>query len=681
MACEPMPQHDDARVAERLGRAIVGFDCRMCAALAGLVAFVVYLQTLAPAVMWYDMGEFATASQVLGIAHNTGYPLYILLGKLFTYLPIGDVAYRVNLMSAVFASLTVALVFLTIHDLTQSRAASFVGALTVAFSSTLWANANWAASYPLNAFSTALITWLLLRWRTEGRSWSIYAVFLALGLSLGNHRLIILLTPGILLYLWAGRDRLTVGHLARCALLLLVGLSVYLYLPIRGSQEPSLSWAQPATMGTYWSMFVNGSSPSEYWNFAFMGRLDIVAVYPLHELTAFGVALAGIGLLVAFRRDRLFAAYGLLLCALIAFVVLTYSIHNIFNYFIPAYLIMGIWIGYAVDAALSFARRNSVGALNLSVARPGLRWGLALSVLATLPLVLFARNLPIVDRSQDHNAYDFARTTLERVKSNSTIVTDSWTAPPLWYVQLVEGYRGDVFVSPVFSVPSEDVSAFVARQFDEGRPVYLAEGLRGDLSAIQDEYYVQPVLLNGIESMVTDVLPKPKYKDDLVPRGSLYRVLEDAPAVAVTDIPPSARVDVPFGDSVSLVGFSTEPEAVSRGNVLKISYYWRLDRPIEEDLHATVFFTDEDGTVQVDAGFPLWWQSVELGGGLYPTSQWSVGETVKEEYFVLVPRTVERGSYRVRIRVHDAGTQTGAPASEGELIGEARVIDREIRVE
>jgi hypothetical protein len=101
------------------------------------------------------MGELATASHVLGIAHNTGYPLYILLAKLFTLIPIGDVAHRVNLMSAVFAALTVATVYLIVHRLTGSWLASALGSLTVAFSSTLWASANWAESYPLNAFSTS----------------------------------------------------------------------------------------------------------------------------------------------------------------------------------------------------------------------------------------------------------------------------------------------------------------------------------------------------------------------------------------------------------------------------------------------------------------------------------------------------------------------------------------------
>ena len=202
-------------MSRRILKLLADADPGLSAALAGLAAFFVYLRTLAPTVMWYDMGEFATTARVLGIAHNTGYPLYILLGKLFTFLPVGDVAYRVNLMSAVFAALTVAVVYLIIHRLTGSRPAALLGCLTLAFSSTFWSNANWAESYPLNAFSVAIITYLLLCWRQSGRAWQLYLVFLAFGLSLGNHRLIVLLAPGILLFLWAGRRNVNAGQWLR----------------------------------------------------------------------------------------------------------------------------------------------------------------------------------------------------------------------------------------------------------------------------------------------------------------------------------------------------------------------------------------------------------------------------------------------------------------------------------
>jgi hypothetical protein len=68
-----------------------------------LLTFLVYLKTLAPGVFGFDSAELATGVFTQGIVHPPGYPLYLLIGKLFTFLPIRDVAYRLNLMSACFS--------------------------------------------------------------------------------------------------------------------------------------------------------------------------------------------------------------------------------------------------------------------------------------------------------------------------------------------------------------------------------------------------------------------------------------------------------------------------------------------------------------------------------------------------------------------------------------------------
>ena len=104
----------------RLGRSL------MAGGVFG-AALWLYLTTLAPSVvtLFDDSLEFQLVTYQLGIAHPTGYPLYTLLGKLFTFLPMGNVAYRVNLMSAVFGALTVALVYLLILQVAgQGRAGS-----------------------------------------------------------------------------------------------------------------------------------------------------------------------------------------------------------------------------------------------------------------------------------------------------------------------------------------------------------------------------------------------------------------------------------------------------------------------------------------------------------------------------------------------------------------------------
>ena len=85
---------------------------RLMPLLVFLVSLFFYLITLAPTIFdGLDSIEYTTSAYRLGIPHSTGYPLYLILGKAFTYLPFGDVGYRINLMSAVFAAATSMLVF------------------------------------------------------------------------------------------------------------------------------------------------------------------------------------------------------------------------------------------------------------------------------------------------------------------------------------------------------------------------------------------------------------------------------------------------------------------------------------------------------------------------------------------------------------------------------------------
>ena len=100
--------------------------------LLALVSFVsalaIYTRTLTPGLLHGDSGEFQTLAYLLGHTHPTGYPIYLLLAKLLTFLPLGDVAYRVNLFSAFMGALTVAGIYLSGRLLVKYRAIAFIGA-------------------------------------------------------------------------------------------------------------------------------------------------------------------------------------------------------------------------------------------------------------------------------------------------------------------------------------------------------------------------------------------------------------------------------------------------------------------------------------------------------------------------------------------------------------------------
>ena len=161
----------------------------------GILAFLVYLRTLAPGVYGFDSGELATGAYTLGIVHPPGYPVYLLLGRLFAFLPVGSVAYRLNLMSAVFGALTVALVFRLCRRFTGNRLAAWAAAGLLAFSNYFWRMALVAEVYTLQTAFLALNLNLLLDWGRSGDRRLLWWFGLGYGLSLSVHTSAVLFAP------------------------------------------------------------------------------------------------------------------------------------------------------------------------------------------------------------------------------------------------------------------------------------------------------------------------------------------------------------------------------------------------------------------------------------------------------------------------------------------------------
>ncbi|HID96209.1 MAG TPA: DUF2723 domain-containing protein [Candidatus Latescibacteria bacterium] len=183
-----------------------------------LIAFATYLKTMAPTVSFWDCGEFIATSYILGIPHPPGAPLYILLGRIFTLLPLpGDIAAHVNLLSPIASAAAVLLLYLVtvrLIELCRGRSRSLpqtlgicaggaVAALSLAFSDTFWFNAVEAEVYGFSMALTMLAIWLSLLWfeRREQPGSSKLLLFIAylFGLGGGVHLLCWLTAPAILL--------------------------------------------------------------------------------------------------------------------------------------------------------------------------------------------------------------------------------------------------------------------------------------------------------------------------------------------------------------------------------------------------------------------------------------------------------------------------------------------------
>ncbi|MBN2000084.1 DUF2723 domain-containing protein [candidate division KSB1 bacterium] len=194
---------------------------KIAAGLAFTVSFLVYLRTIAPTVSFWDCGEFITCSYILGIPHPPGAPFYLLLGRIFTLLPLAsDIAWRVNLISSLSSGLTVMLTYLIIvrlikqwrgepkngDDVLVLVASGLIGALAYAFTDTFWFNAVEAEVYAISMLFTSLIVWLILVWLEKadfsGSERYILIIAYLVGLAIGVHLLMILAIPAVALVVY-----------------------------------------------------------------------------------------------------------------------------------------------------------------------------------------------------------------------------------------------------------------------------------------------------------------------------------------------------------------------------------------------------------------------------------------------------------------------------------------------
>ena len=215
---------------------------------------IVYIFTLSRSVYFGDSGELIAVAKTLGIAHPPGYPLYTMLAHLFTYLPFGNLAFRVNLFSAVTSALTVVVVYLICVKLTKNRIASISTSLFLAFSYLFWLYSLVADSYALNSLFIALLILISLYLFENPQSKKlIFLLSFVLGLSLTHHPTILFLAPAFVLLLVyiSPKQILKLNILLPAILLFVLGLLPYLYLPIRAAQNPPLTWGDPDTVGRF----------------------------------------------------------------------------------------------------------------------------------------------------------------------------------------------------------------------------------------------------------------------------------------------------------------------------------------------------------------------------------------------------------------------------------------------
>ena len=420
--------------------------------LLALLTFLVYLNTLAPGVYGLDRAELATGVSTMGIVHPPGYPIYILLGRLFSLLPFGDIAYRLNLMSAVFGSLTIMWVYKIIHKLIGNMKFALAAAAIFAASNYFWTMALLAEVYTLHTFFLALNIWWLLKWREYGTNKYLYGFVYTFGLSLTNHTSSILFTFGFVWLIfsspfWKWRN---VSMIVRMSGLFLIGLIPYIYLPLSVGANPSLNYIETyygvdllKLKGLWWMI-----SGQAYRIFAFGYSLDQIPGevyrfigYLWRNYLGVGAIIGIFGIPLFWRRDRNSLISLMLIFGGNMIFFVNYRVIDKDTMFLPAFLVWAILISWGMQAAMTQWNRLITRKLLLPKARS------AMPVMFFLiPILAFVFNWNWVDKSEEYGPQHFAERVLSTTDQNALIVAPWSSAVILEYYQIVLGKRPDITI-------------------------------------------------------------------------------------------------------------------------------------------------------------------------------------------------------------------------------------------
>lgn len=440
----------------------------LVSAALSLICFVGYWFTMCRTVSFIDSGELASVASLLGIAHPTGYPLFSILSHSFLLIPIpSEEILRLNLFSAVVVAIGVGVFYhvlvavLRFAQVQRQQGSEkrkggneylwvpgSISALILGFSTTVWSQSVAIEVYGLHIVLILLTFYaffLGLRKELEGSiatpSPLIMAAFL-LGLSFANHMTTILIVPA-LLFLYFKTVGLNRPAFLKAITLLpffLLGLSLYLYLPLRGRMQPPMNWGYPAeSERLLWHM-----SGKQYRNWMFSSfdsaekQLTYFFSHFHNEFNWLVIAVLLYGVWRSFRSSR--EVFWFLSIAFVSclFYSINYDIHDIDSYFLLAYIVSGIFVFFGLTAIVDTVRRNY-----RSAALP-----VVVLALIVLPASQVYQNRSEVDESDNSLVADYTQNILSNIEPNAVVLSYQWDyfVSAFQYYQLVKKEKPDLVV-------------------------------------------------------------------------------------------------------------------------------------------------------------------------------------------------------------------------------------------
>jgi hypothetical protein len=523
---------------------------RLAASVAvGIIAFVAAVGALQPGVAFWDTAELQAVAPLLGTAHPTGFPTYVIVGWLASVIlqPFGEPAFRMNLFSALSVAVAAGVTVDLARALTGSTILGVLAGLGMGLTPTAWSLATHAEAHTLHLALVAILLWLLVAWESRVRPESgaapdggddaggerrhpgdrfLVAAAVVFGLAMGNHSLTLLLALPVGLFVIAvdpfiwRRRRLILGCIGALAVTLVV---VYAELPLRaGIFRAPLVYGRPDTWDGFWYVTLGEQ---------FRGSLED----PFGELprkfgelvgrtvTQFGVLapLIPLGFIVTAVRRPAYALMTGSAVFITCFFAASYVNADIDRYYLGPILIAWTWLAILAAAAVDLVAVATGEPLPASdrpaTLRPGSRapipiWsGLAAVGLAVILLAPTVIALPdrfaLVDERNNVEAQGFVDHVTQTLGPGAMLVSWWSYSTPLWYAQLVDGRRPDLAIVDDRTRLDQnlgDITDVIDANLGK-RPVYVIRNDSDEIAMLAARYDLE--YIDGFDaSMLTRVI-------------------------------------------------------------------------------------------------------------------------------------------------------------------------------
>jgi hypothetical protein len=445
------------------------------ATVVGL-AFLLYLLTAGRDIVVGDTPELITAAVTLGVPHPPGYPLFTMLGHLFSLLPLGPIPFRVNLLAATCDALTVGIVYLIALRLGGYRLAAAIAALMLAVSPIFWTWSLVSEVFPLNNLLASLLIYLLVTWHEQPeRTGVLAAAFFVGGLALTNHQTIVLLVPAFCFVLWQGRAVLRARPqiFAVCIAAFFMGLLPYAYVPWAAARHPAYNWGGVSSLKDLFALITRQSYGARHLvsSTGYTGGSPVDRVLAL--CVSFGPLLGSVtllGLIYAYRRQRWYFWFSILAFAGIGpfFVSITnlnlatapFALYVLERFFILPHVVLAPLLALGVLMIAEFIASHGP-ALPIQP----LRLVAGVGLIAVLAILL--TNYRGIDQSHNHIARSFGEDVFATVEPGAILLASGDAIVlPLTYLRTVEGLRQDVTLVLLPLLPGD----WYLRQLRERHP-------------------------------------------------------------------------------------------------------------------------------------------------------------------------------------------------------------------